>query len=227
MLVLDQAGDMMFLPNTGSNTVTMVEGALAGPARATLTDIPVPGERPEGIDLSPDGRELGTATRGDGGVSIIDVASRRVVETLDLGLQDANRLKFTPDGRVLIGVIDSAVVLVGWNPPPAAKSIAHSPRPAVRLCGAGRRRFLARLLVFETASLLGERATHRADAWRSVRIPLTAGGNDQSPRSAQEKTPAANQRRRPTCTARAGVRGLRLRERVNRQFQALAFLQAG
>ena len=113
MLVLDQDRDMMFLPNTGSNTVTLVQGAMAGPARATLTDIPVPGERPEGIDLSPDGREVWTATRGDGGVSIIDVESRRVVETLDLGLQDANRLKFTPDGRVLIidGEAASLVVM--------------------------------------------------------------------------------------------------------------------
>jgi len=46
-------------------------------------------------------------------VSIIDVASRRVVETLDLGLRDANRLKFTPDGRVLIidGEAASLVVM--------------------------------------------------------------------------------------------------------------------
>ena len=103
----------MFLPNTGSNTVTIVEGVMAGPARATLTDIPVPGERLEGIDLSPDGREIWTATRGDGGVSIIDVASRRVVETLDLGLQGVNRLNFTPDGRVLIidGEAASLVVM--------------------------------------------------------------------------------------------------------------------
>ena len=113
MLVVDQGRDTMFMPNTGSNSVTMVEGIMAGPARATLTDIPVPGDRPEGIDLSPDGREIWTATRGDGGVSIIDVASRRVVETLDLGLQDANRLKFTPDGRVLIidGEAASLVVM--------------------------------------------------------------------------------------------------------------------
>ena len=113
MLVLDQGRDRMFMPNTGSNTVTMVEGVMAGPARATLTDIPVPGETPEGIDLSPDGREIWTATRSDGGVSIIDVESRRVVETLDLGMLDANRLKFTPDGRVLIidGEAASLVVL--------------------------------------------------------------------------------------------------------------------
>ena len=103
----------MFMPNTGSNSVTMVENVMAGPARARVTDIPVPGERPEGIDLSPDGRELWTATRGDGGVSIIDVESRRVVETLDLGMRDANRLKFTPDGRVLIidGEAASLVVM--------------------------------------------------------------------------------------------------------------------
>lgn len=113
LLVLDQDANTMFMPNTGSNSVTMVEGIMAGPSRARLTDIPVPGEAPEGIDLSPDGREIWTATRSDGGVSIIDVASRRVVETLDLGMQDANRLKFTPDGRVLIidGEAASLVVM--------------------------------------------------------------------------------------------------------------------
>ena len=113
MLVLDRERGAMFMPNTGSNSVTMVENVMEGPSRARLTDIPVPGERPEGIDLSPDGRELWTATRGDGGVSIIDVESRRVVETLDLGMRDANRLKFTPDGRVLIidGEAASLVVM--------------------------------------------------------------------------------------------------------------------
>ena len=113
MLVLDRERGAMFTPNIGSNTVTMVENVLEGPARARLTDIPVPGVRPEGIDLSPDGRELWTATRGDGGLSIIDVEARQVVETLDLGMQDANRLKFTPDGRVLIidGEAASLVVM--------------------------------------------------------------------------------------------------------------------
>ena len=112
MLVLDRDRGAMFMPNIGSNSVTMVENVMAGPASARLTDIPVPGERPEGIDLSPDGRELWTATRGDGGVSIIDVETRRVVETLDLGMVDANRLKFTPDGRVLIIDGEAATLVV-------------------------------------------------------------------------------------------------------------------
>ena len=112
LLVLDRDTDTMFMPNIGSNSVTMVEGISAGPAASRLTVIPVPGERPEGIDLSPDGREIWTATRNDGGVSIIDVASRAVVETLDLGLEDANRLKFTPDGRVLIIDGEAATLVV-------------------------------------------------------------------------------------------------------------------
>ena len=112
LLVLDQNTNTMFMPNTGSNSVTMVEGIMAGPSESKLTVIPIPGDLPEGIDLSPDGREIWTATRNDGGVSIIDVASRRVVQTLNLGMKDANRLKFTPDGRVLIIDGEAAALVV-------------------------------------------------------------------------------------------------------------------
>jgi DNA-binding beta-propeller fold protein YncE len=113
LLVLSNDMRTMFMPNRGSNSVTMAEGVTAGPGETTLTVIPVPGELPEGIDLSPDGREVWTATRRDGGVSIIDVASREVVQTLSLGMKDANRLKFTPDGRVLVidGEAASLVVI--------------------------------------------------------------------------------------------------------------------
>lgn len=117
LLVLNRDTNTMFMPNTRSNSVTMVEGIMEGPAESTLTVIPVPGELPEGIDLSPDGREIWTATRNDGGVSIIDVASRRVVQTLELGMKDANRLKFTPDGKVLIidGEAASLVIMDGQS----------------------------------------------------------------------------------------------------------------
>ena len=114
MLVMGKSMDTMFMPNRGSNSVSMIEGLLAGPPKWRITAIPVPGKTPEGIDLSPDGRELWTATRGDGGVAIIDVASKKVTQNFNLGMSDANRLKFTPNGRnvlILDGGTGTLVVL--------------------------------------------------------------------------------------------------------------------
>ena len=62
------------------------------------TVIPV-GRGPEGFDVSPDGKELWTAHMGDGRISVIDVASKKVVATIDAGAKSPNRLKFTPDGK--------------------------------------------------------------------------------------------------------------------------------
>ena len=102
LLVLARDQQTMWVPNRGSNSISVIDGVAAGPPKFKTTAIPVPGKTPEGLDLSPDGRELWTATRGDGGVSIIDTASRKVVHSFNLKLTDANRLKFTPDGKVLI-----------------------------------------------------------------------------------------------------------------------------
>lgn len=102
MMTLARDLNTMWVPNRGSSSVSVIDGVSAGPPKWRVTAIPVPGKTPEGIDLSPDGRELWTATRGDGGVAIIDTASRKVTQSFNLKLTDANRLKFTPDGKVLI-----------------------------------------------------------------------------------------------------------------------------
>lgn len=102
MMVLAKDMSTMWVPNRGSNSVSVIEGVTAGPPKWRITAIPVPGKTPEGLDLSPDGRELWTATRGDGGVVIVDTASRKVAQSFNLKLTDANRLKFAPDGKVLI-----------------------------------------------------------------------------------------------------------------------------
>ena len=102
LLVLAKDQQTMWVPNRGSNSVSVIDGVMGGPPRFKTTAIPVPGMTPEGLDLSPDGRELWTVTRGNGGLTIVDTASRKVVESFDLKLSDANRLKFTPDGKVLI-----------------------------------------------------------------------------------------------------------------------------
>ena len=114
MLVLSRDMNTLYMPNPASNSVSFAEGILAGPPKWQVTSVPVPGPGPEGIALSPDGRELWAASRGDGSVSIIDVASKKVTETLKLGMKDGNRLRITPDGRqvlILDGGTGSLVVV--------------------------------------------------------------------------------------------------------------------
>ena len=60
------------------------------------------GRGDEGFDVSPDGRELWTANAQDGTLSVIDLATRAVTATLDAKTFGANRLKFTPDGKLVL-----------------------------------------------------------------------------------------------------------------------------
>lgn len=111
MIVFTKDLNTIFTANIGSNTVSAIQRASPG-AKWNQTVIPV-GRGPEGIDLSPDGRELWTAHSEDGGVSIIDVASKRVVQTLEIHTKRSNRLKFTPDGKfVLISDMDGGELVV-------------------------------------------------------------------------------------------------------------------
>jgi len=76
----------------------------AGGSRKTwrVTNVAA-GHGAEGFDVSPDGKEIWAANAQDATVTIIDVASKRVTQTLPIALRGANRLKFTPNGkRVLI-----------------------------------------------------------------------------------------------------------------------------
>jgi YVTN family beta-propeller protein len=65
------------------------------------TVIPV-GKGDEGFDVSPDGHELWTANAQDGTLSVIDLTTRTVTATLDSKTVGANRLKFTPDGKLVL-----------------------------------------------------------------------------------------------------------------------------
>jgi len=112
--------------NVNSGTVTILEkydlkpgetmpgvpnGAILPPGSDwELTVIPV-GLRDEGFDVSPDGKEAWVANAGDGTISIIDIAKKRVTATLAANVPGANRLKFTPDGKlVLVSAGPNAVI---------------------------------------------------------------------------------------------------------------------
>jgi YVTN family beta-propeller protein len=59
------------------------------------------GRGAEGLDVRPDGKELWTANAQDGTVSIVDLATKQVSDTLQANVPGANRLKFTPDGKLV------------------------------------------------------------------------------------------------------------------------------
>jgi YVTN family beta-propeller protein len=113
MLVISKEGHAIYTANVNSDTVTAVEENRDG-GNWKNTNIPV-GKGPEGIDLSPDGKEVWAANSVDGTVSIIDTGAKKVVETVNVGTKHSNRLKFTPDGKlVLVSDMGSGFLLV-WD----------------------------------------------------------------------------------------------------------------
>lgn len=76
-----------------------------------LTVIPV-GHGSEGFDVSPDGKEAWVANAQDGTVSVIDIAGKKVTATLQANVPGANRLKFTPDGKLVLISAQRALVVL-------------------------------------------------------------------------------------------------------------------
>ena len=126
MLYVTNDEKRIYTTNVSSGTVTILEqvalppmgpppgmgpqlGAPASPPRPPSqprmdwneTVIGV-GKGDEGFDVSPDGRELWTANAQDGSLSVIDLGSKQVTATLDAKIFASNRLKFTPDGKLVV-----------------------------------------------------------------------------------------------------------------------------
>jgi len=99
----------LFTSNISSDSISMIQES-GGTWNQTV--IPV-GKGPEGLDLSPNGRELWSAHSRDGGVSVIDVASKKVVHTIAAGTKRSNRIKLTPDGKfALISDLEAGDLVV-------------------------------------------------------------------------------------------------------------------
>src|SRR5207249_9854526 len=86
----------LFTANIGGNSVSIIQEGAGGSWSQTV--VPV-GKGAEGIDLSPDGREVWSAHSQDGGISVVDVASKKVVQTFDVGTKRSNRVKVTAEGK--------------------------------------------------------------------------------------------------------------------------------
>ena len=119
MVIVSKDLKTVLTSNVTSATISVIEpaapGAGRGPVRPggppppgrgpgrsgapdwTVTNIPV-GRGSEGFDLTPDGKLLWVANANDQTISIIDIATKKVIETLP-STMNANRLKITRDGK--------------------------------------------------------------------------------------------------------------------------------
>jgi YVTN family beta-propeller protein len=111
MLLFSKDRSQIFTSNIGSDSITLLQRG-SDSANWSATNIAV-GKGPEGGDISPDGREYWAANSSDGSISIIDVTVKKVVQTLDVRTARSNRLKFTPDGKlVLVSDLSNNALLV-------------------------------------------------------------------------------------------------------------------
>ena len=97
------------------------------------------GNRSEGFDVSPDGKEIWVANAGDGTISIIDVASKAVTQMLAADVRGANRLKFTPDGKLVLVAGLGGAPGIGQSGADAALTVIDAAtRKAIKRIAVGR-----------------------------------------------------------------------------------------
>ena len=111
MIYLTGDGKKIYTTNVSSGTVSILIDTLIQPGKMAPPDARphedwiqtvVPTARgSEGFDVSPDGSELWTASGEDGTISIIDLRAKKLTQRIDAKVLGANRLKFTPDGKLI------------------------------------------------------------------------------------------------------------------------------
>jgi YVTN family beta-propeller protein len=100
----------VFTTNVNAGTVSILADTLfpappfpgAQPRRDWIQTVVQVSKGAEGFDVTPNGKELWTAASEDGTISIINLASKKVTSVIDAKAMGANRLKFTPDGKLAL-----------------------------------------------------------------------------------------------------------------------------
>jgi len=90
-------------PPPGSGGAGMPPRQMPGPPGGDWNETVIPvGRGSEGFDVSPDGKEVWVANAWDGTVTVIDVAAKKVTDTLKVNVPGANRLKIAPVGKLAL-----------------------------------------------------------------------------------------------------------------------------
>jgi DNA-binding beta-propeller fold protein YncE len=110
MVALNKDQSQIYAANIGGNSISIFDRT--GAIDWNQTVVPV-GQGPEGFDITPDGKEIWAAHSRDGGVSIVNLFTKTVTHTFSVQTKRSNRLRFTPDGRlVLISDLDAGNLLI-------------------------------------------------------------------------------------------------------------------
>ena len=99
MVMVKSDESQIYTANIGSNTISILDRVGRIDWNQTLVEV---GKGPEGFDVTPDGKELWAAGSRDGSVTIIDLFTKSVKATIRVQTKRSNRLKFTPDGRMVL-----------------------------------------------------------------------------------------------------------------------------
>jgi len=102
MVVATPDEQKLYVANIGSGSVTVIDRGSAGNTQARAAGSVhsvTTAAGAEGIDVSPDGREVWVTNRAANSISVIEVASDSVIATFASGGEFPIRAKFTPDGK--------------------------------------------------------------------------------------------------------------------------------
>jgi len=122
-LVVTDDGKRLFSANIGSNSIAAVapwdpatdKQAFTGKEEAppwNTTIIPA-GRGSEGIGMTPDEKEVWVLNRADNTATVVDVLTKKVIDTVQLNTKDPLRVTFTPDSaRVLVSDTKTGEVIV-------------------------------------------------------------------------------------------------------------------
>ncbi|KAA9035549.1 YncE family protein [Ginsengibacter hankyongi] len=112
MIYVTQDEKSVYTTNVSSGTVSILTDTLPAPGpmgppgfqprrqwKQTLVHVSTGSE---GFDVWPDGKQLWTASADDGSIAVIDLDIMKVAATIDAKVMGANRLQFTPDGKMVL-----------------------------------------------------------------------------------------------------------------------------